>query len=35
MLHLKKNILFEIKKYVDDIDHKQPLRRYSLKKLFN
>ena len=31
MLHLKKNILFEIKKYVDDINHKQPLRRYSLK----
>jgi hypothetical protein len=35
MLHLKKNILFDIKQYVDDINdnvYKQPFKRQQLKK---
>jgi len=38
MLQLQKNILFEIKKYVDDINdnvYKQPARRMGLKKGFS
>ncbi len=38
MLHLKKNILFDIKKYVDDIndtDYKQIARRRLVKKGFS
>jgi hypothetical protein len=32
MLHLQKNILFEIKKYLDDITNNQSVRKYAIKK---
>ena len=32
MLHLQKNILFEIKKYLDDITNNQSARKYAIKK---
>jgi hypothetical protein len=32
MLHLQKNILFEIKKYLDDITNNQSARKYAVKK---
>jgi hypothetical protein len=35
MLHLKKNILFEIKKYLDDITNNQSARKMASKKGFS
>jgi hypothetical protein len=32
VLHLQKNILFEIKKYLDDITNYQSARKYAVKK---
>lgn len=32
MLHLQKNILFEIKKYLDDTTNNQSARKYAVKK---